>query len=377
VHVEVRSDRVVWAVSALALALAAAVACDVPEAPEWEVGLAVPFTSDPIAIVDFLPAEVRVDTIGGQPVFAVDPQRDSVDYVLAELCPSCAVLAGLTVPVPAFEFVDSLDVVFPAELVSVEVTRARLGMRVRNALNFDPLRPHPNPDSAGFVVLVARDLATGAVLDSVSFSGASTTWPSGSTLESVFDVSSVQITDGVRVFFHVYSPADTQTVTIDPNMSVRLGGFMEQIQVGAVTALVDSLTLDERMLADVSQSARSELADRVQSGSYELTLMHDMEVDGTIEISVAGSPLDLFSGDPAREVVIGPFVLAPNVAQTGELTAAEIELIAAFPEVYIGYRAVAWGTRTMPPARTNLSRFTPDQTLKARLELVSRVRVGR
>ncbi len=363
--------------AALALTWAVgAVACEVPQAPQWEVGLAVPFAADPVAIVDLLPAQVRLDTVGGQPVLTVDPQRDSVAYTLAELCAACSPLAGLTVPVPAFEFIDSLEVPFPADLVSAEVASARLGMRAINGLNFDPLRPHSNPDSAGFLALVARDLGTGAVLDSVLFNGASTTWPSGTALEITLDMSAVKITDGIRVVFHIYSPLDAQTVTIDPAMAAQVGGFLDRIAVAAVTARVDSVTLDERMPADVSQSARSELADRVQSGSYEVTFLHDLEIDGDVAVSVAGSPLDLFSGDPAREVVLGPFLLTPDLVQTGDLTAAEIQLIAGFPQVYVGYRAVAWGTRTEPPGRTNLSRFTPDQTIGARIKLVSRVRVG-
>jgi hypothetical protein len=371
----VRPRHVWWVVFGLGLALLAA--CDVPEAPEWDVGIAVPFSSDPVAIIDFLPTEVRADTVNGQPVFTVDPQRDSVDYRLGDMCPACQSSAGQTIPVPEFEYFDSLEVRFPQNLVSVELTSARLGMRVRNSLNFDPLRPHSNPDSAGFIALVARDLASGVKLDSVLISGASSTFPSGSTLESVLDISQAQITDGVRVVFHIFSPRDTQTVTIDPNMSASVGGFLEQVQVAAVTAVVDNRTLEESFRVDVSESARTQLTDRVQSGSFELKLRHDLEVDGALEVSVAGSALDLFSGDPAREVRLAQLVLTPDIVQRGELTAAEIQLIGGFPNVYVGYRAVASGTRTLAPGRSNLSRFTPDQALQVELKVTSRLRVGR
>lgn len=358
------------------LALALLAACEVPEAPEWDVGVAVPFSSDPVAIVDFLPAEVHTDTVAGQPVFTVDPQRDSVDFRLGDMCPACANSSGLTIPVPGFEYFDSLDVRFPQDLFAVELASARLGMRVSNGLNFDPLRPHSDPDSAGFIALAAQDLASGVTLDSVLISGASSTFPSGTTLEQVFDVSDAVIKDGIRVVFHIFSPRDTQTVTIDPNMSAGLGGFLEQIRVSAVTAVVDNRALEENFIVDISESARTELADRVQSGSYELELIHNLELDGTLEVSVAGSTFDLFSGDPAREVRIGPLVLTPGLVQTGELTAEQIRLIAGFPSVQIGYRALASGTRTAP-GRTNLSRFTPDQALQTRLKVTSRIRVGR
>jgi hypothetical protein len=382
-NVGLSAARVRHAVSAgVGVGLLSLAACEIPEAPNWDVGVVLPFTSDTITIIDFLPRDsaqvliVDTATIGGQRVFTVQVQQDAVDYRLGQMCSLCQSSAGLTIAVPGFEYTDSLDVLFPDDLITLELITARLSIGVQNGLNFDPLRPHPDPDSAGFIALVARDVATGATIDSVFISGASRTMRAGSTTEFEFGVANSILSEGLRIVFHIRSPQDGQTVTIDPDLNARISGLLDQITVSGVTVVVDNRTLDEDERIEVDQGVRDELANRVQSGEFELELLHNLQLSGDFTSSIAGSRADLFSGDPSREVRLNQLVFTPGPVQTGQLTREEIELIASFPTVFLGYRANASGTETGPKGQLNVGRFTPDQFLQVKLKLTSIVRVA-
>ncbi len=357
-------------------------ACAVPEAPEWDVDIQVPFSSDPVSIVDFLPLDangdtiIRVASVDGGSVFVVDVQQDSIAYSLGQMCSACRSLQGSAVSVPGFDYVDSLDVNFPEDLVSLEVLTARVGTRLRNDLNFDPLRPNADPDLAGYLAIAVRDLGSGALLDSVFVSGAAQSLPTGTETSFELQIDDREITDGLRTFFYVHSPEDGQVVQIDTAMSARLASFIDQIQVRAVTAVVEADSLQEAFLVDIDEDVRDEIDGRVQGGSYELELLHDLEADGALEVSIAGSEADLFSGDPAREVRIAALAFTPNLVQRGQLTADEIDRVIDYLDVYVGYRAIASGTRTGTDGRVNLSRFTPDQLIQTRLKVTTRVRIG-
>jgi hypothetical protein len=363
----------VWlAAAGLGLSLGA---CAVPEAPEWDVNTIVPFSSEPLSIADYLPGSVEIATVNGQSVFTVEPQQGSLDFSLGQMCPDC--IHNTTQPVPTFEYVDSLEVGFSdLDLARLEVVLASLTLPVVNNLNFDRLRPDPDPGAAGFLELQVRDLGTGASLQDTVINGSRQSLPGNTTTEITLPLADATITDGFRVVFHVFSPADGQTVQIDTAQTVSLQGVLDELQVAAVIASVAGDTLDQSFTVDIDQDVRDEVRDRVQSAGFELELIHDLELDGDFEISIAGSLADLFSGNTAREVRLGGLLLTPNIVQSGQLTTAEIDLIVGFPDVLIGYRAVAFGTRTGPQGRPNLSRFTPDQSLRAQFTILSRIRIG-
>ncbi len=340
-------------------------ACEVPQAPEWDVGVSVPFSSDPITVVDFLPAAVDTATVDGQRAFVVAPQADSVSYTLGTMCPSC--VDGTVAPVPSFDYQDSFDVPLDPDLASIEIVSAQLELFVDNQLNFDPLRP----GAGGFLAIAVRDLGSGALLDSVFIDGNVESLPANTRKSVILDITNAEITQGVRLVLNVHSPDDGQTVQIDNSLSITVGGILDQISVAAITAVVDNETLDEQFFVDFDEDIRTEIAERVQEGAYELQLIHDIEIAGTLEVSIAGSPGDLFSGDPAREVRLDALSFVSDQPQTGTLTVAEIEQFAGFVEVYVGYRGVASGTRA-----GNLSRFTPGQSLETELKVSAVVRVG-
>ena len=365
-----RYSLLTTAVAGLCLA-----ACDLPEAPQWDVGVVVPYTSDTVTVHDFLPSVVSVDTVNGTTVFVIEPQADSVEYRLGQMCSACQALNGQTVTVPSFEYIDSLDVLFPPELVTIDVIDAEWTMRVKNELNFDPLRPDPDPNTAGYIVLVARDISTGATIDSVLISGSSTTLNPDGTESFQFSISDQEISEGIRIVFHVNSPQDNQTVMIDANLGAKIAGSLSSIRVRGVAVVVNGETLDEQERVEIDQEIRDELSQRVQGGLFELELLHNLELDGTFNSSMAGSSADLFSGDPTREVPLQNLVFTPGIVQTGELTSEQLQLIATFDTVFVGFRATASGTETGPGGQVNVAPFTPDQFLQVRLELTSFVRI--
>ena len=341
--------------------------CKLPEAPEWDVGLSIPLSSDPITTVDLLPSEVDTATVSGVPVFVLQDQADSVDYTLGTMCPACGVLQGLTTTVPSFDYQDSIDVVFDLDLVSVEVVSANLGLFVLNQLNFDPLRP----GAGGYIALAAHDLGTGALLDSVFVDGASQSLPAGQRTQFDLNLSNTTITQGVRVVINLHSPADGQTVTIDNSLWARFGAVLGQIQISALTAVVDAETLDEEYVIEFDQDARADLAENVVSAQYEFEMSHNLEIAGALESSIAGSSADLFSGDPSREIRLLGLTFESDEKQTGTLTVQDMNQIAAYPEVYIGYRGSVSGS-----GAGNTSRFTPAQYFQTKLTFSTFVRVN-
>jgi hypothetical protein len=351
------------------IALLALAACELPEAPEWDIGIVAPFSSDPIGIADFLPGVVQIDSISDPWVFTIDRQEGSIVFSYADMCALWVCAGGISLPVPEFSFTDSLEVLFSdASLVSVEGVSGTLSLQVINDLGFEPLRSDATSD--GYVALAVRDLGSGTTIDSLLISAADTTI--GSAYDVTLDFSAAELVDGFAVFFHVFSPDDGQLITINPaTASLSLTASLDGIEVAAATAIVDNMSMDTTFVADIDQDTRDEIMDRVISGAYELKLVHDLELDGSLAISIAGSEADLFSGNPLAEVRLIDLVFTSDVAQAGELTAQQLELIAGFPDIYVGYSGVASGTRF-----GNQSRFAPDQTLQAQLKVTAQIRIG-
>ncbi len=351
--------------------------CEFPSAPQWEVGVLVPFELDQITLGDYLPAEVLDTTIGGQPAFAVQSQQDSIRSALGQMCPACVVLNGLTLPVPPFDYTDSVDVPWPIGITSVGVTSSTLIFRLRNDMGFDPLRPNPDPDLAGFITLVGRDLSTGALLDSALVSGVSDSFPPGTTREIALSLANIEISEGVRTLISVHSPFDGQTATIDTALAVGLTTVIDSIVLFGVTTVIDSDTLDESFALAIDQDIRTQVASDVLGGTIELEIVHNIDVAGLLTVSLAGSPADLFSGSPINELQLFTLDFAP--APTGRLitrnvTSQELQFIANLPQIHIGYRGVASGASTDPLGRP-IARLTPGQFVEARIRLTARIAV--
>jgi hypothetical protein len=352
-------------------------ACAIPEAPEWEVDLSVPFTGDSLTIADFLPEQVDTATADGERVFVVEVQEDSIAFRLADICEPCKPLHGQTIVIPPFDSVDSLDLLFPVDLYSIEVRDAQLGTEIENELNFNLLQQHSDPDSTGSIALAVRDIATGTTIDSVLISGADGELPAGSTRLVDSDISNVELSEGIRVVLYIHSPPDTQLVTIDTTRVIWLKRTAREIVLSAVTVVVQDAQFDEDDTVTIDQRSRDELAERYVDGTLEIALNHDVEVDGFLDLTLAATRVDAFSGDPNVDIPIGRLAFTPQVVQVFELTADQIDRLAAFPDTFFAvYSGRGWGTRTGPMGQANLSRITPDLFIRARLKLGAQVKVG-
>ncbi len=352
--------------------------CEVPEAPQWEVGLLVPFELDSITFRDFLPDDVRDTVVAGQPAFAVTTQPASFDFTLGRMCGDPCDLQGLNVPVPGFDFTDSLDVSFAAELASFRLVSSTLTFQLRNGFGFDPLRPNPDPNSAGFIALVARDIGTGALVDSVQLNGATETLPPHSSRAIVLNLSNIELSAGVRTLLIIHSPFDGQTATLVPDSAVGLTTSLDDNIVSGVTAVLESRTLEESFILDFDQDVRTEISEEILGGTVELELTHNIEVVGILDVSVAGGIADLFSGSPFTEVRLFSVDFSP--APEGrrvirELTAEQLRFIANLPEIHIGYRGVASGA-TLDALGRRTVRLTPDQFVETRIRLTARLEVN-
>jgi hypothetical protein len=358
-----------WLHRAALAGLVTLAACAIPDAPEWEVDLSIPFTGDSLTTVDFLPSEVDTATIAGVRVFVVEAQKDSVAFRLADICEPCKALHGQTVVIPPFDWADSLDLMFPALIYSMEVRQALLSTEIDNQLNFDLLQQHSDPDSTGSIAVALRDIATGTTIDSVFISGADGELTAGSTRSVDRDITDVDLSEGIRVVLYVHSPPDTQLVTIDTTRVIWLKPKLDQIVLTGVTVEDDRVTVDQR--------TRDELAERYLGGSFEIALSHDIEVEGFLDVTLAASRADAFSGDPDVDIPIGQLALTPDVVQPFELTTDQINRLAAFPDTFFAvYSGRGWGTRTGPLGQANLSRITPDLFFRARLKLNARLMFG-
>ncbi len=352
-------------------------ACEIPEEPAWEVSLSFPFTSDSLTTIDFLPERVDTATADGEKVFVVDLQEDSIAYRLADMCDLCKALHGETVTIPPFDFVDSLDVPFSPDIYSIEVREARLQTGVENNLNFDLVQQHSHPDSTGSIALAVRDIATGTTIDSVMIVGATGELPPDSTREIDRAVADVELSEGFRVVLYVHSPPDTQVVTIDTTRVVNLQAKLDQIVVRGVTVVVDDKEYEEDDRIVIDEQSRQELAERYVRGSLEVMLNHNVEVEGFLEMSLAPTLDDAFSGDPDREVRLGELLLTSQLVQTFGLSTQQIETFSTFPDtIFAVYRGRGSGTRTGPGGRLNLSRITPDLFFRTRLKLMVTLKVG-
>jgi hypothetical protein len=350
--------------------------CEVPKAPEWEVSVTIPFTSDSLTTIDLLPSAVDTATIDGELVFVIDIQEDSILFRLGEMCEPCKLLHGDSATIPPFDYTDSLDVHFPEDVFDVQGIRARLELEIGSGLNFDPLRTHSDPDSAGSISLGVRDIATGALIRALEISGIGSDLPPSATWRMGLTLIVPDLTEGLRIILSMHSPPDTQVVVIDTLQTAKLKAKLDSIIVAGVTVVVNNKGFDDDDPLDVDVETRDELAKRYLNGTLDIQLNHNVEIDGTLDASLAATRENLFSGNPTREMRLQQLVLTPGIVQRQDVTPQELELLASFPDTFfIGYRGIARGTRQGPVGQ-RLSRITPHQFLRLRLRLHSRLVVG-
>ena len=361
---------------ALSILLAVGIisSCEWPQAPEWNVDLLVPFGRQTLGIDSLLPAGVSVRTAEGHPTFFVELLQDSARYSLGQVCARCRPLQGITAPVPGFDLADTLRLAFPRDLISMDVVTAALGVRFTNGLDFDPLRPNADPAAAGWVRVEAIDAGSGAVLDSLLINGADETLPVGMSRDLVLRFRDRTLSGGILVAASIHSPRDGQTTTVDTAATLQVEPVVDTIAVSAVTAEVRGGHLSSDYEIRFERGIRDDVVDRIQEALIELELRHTLEIAGTLDVSLAGSPRDLFA-DRGRSIRLRPvdFSYAPDGrAITRSLTAEEIQFLAGLPRIYVGLSAVA-DARTLDGRGRPAVTFLPTDSIVTRLQITTNV----
>ena len=329
-------------------------ACDFTE-PQWEVDLILPFNSDTITFEDVLPPGVVIGEVLGELAFIISAISDSTRSTLGDVCgAACSSLQGQTVPVPGFSFVDTLEIGLGSELLSVEIRDGTLNYSIWHDLGFDPLRPHPDPDSAGSITLVTLSFDSGELLDSTVISGANTTLPSGRALVGHIDLAGKQIDGGTRTILTLDSPFDGQTATVDTAASftaaaVLLGVFAEGIRI-----VLDSDSLRESFPVDLPPEIRERLVEDllpgidnfVQAARLVIEIQHGLSISGGLDLSLSEDTAAAFS-DGADAVVVENIDI--STAPDGrtierEISPQDVILIAEAEELIAVYRATISGT---------------------------------
>ena len=349
----------------------------VPDAPSWEVGVAAPLSSDTVPLTDFLPATIGTTTVNGETFFTAPSLSGSVDLTLGTMCPPCIGL-GVTAVIPSFDYFDSLDLRFPQELVELEIVNVGVSVTVTNNLQFNLLHS-PDPDS-GLIEMIVKDLGTQAELGRRLQDGSLGPLAPGGTLVLGVGLSDVTVTEGLRVILHTFS-SERQLVsatTLDTSTTVAVRADVDTSRLAAVTVELDSIGLLEQFEHgfDVDQMTADDLAKRFVRAEVDLELLHNVEVDGPFEMSMAEDPSGLFSGDPTREAFNAQFTFTPNVVQNSAITLEEFQRLLGYDGFYVGYRAVGTGTRTNAQGRDKLARFSAETMFRTRLLLLIRLRVG-
>lgn len=363
----------VW-IGALSLGLLAG--CEIPQAPEWEVGLLVPFTRQSLGIDSLLPVGVQVAEVNGESVFLVDTDEESASYTLGVMCPACASRQGNTTTVPTFDFTDTLEIRLPTGVIAVDVAILRLDFRVTNGLNFDPLRPNPDPDSAGRVEIQALDMESGTLLDSLLLSGANESLPAGTSRDGSLEIRDATITGGLRIVAHLHSPEDGQTVEVDTLLTASVETLTDTIAVSGITAEVRDEGVRENFRVRFDPKVRRDVREDVVAAVLELELLHSLDVVGLMEVSLAGTPSEIFSGT-AGEIRLEPidFSAAPDGRTTiEELTPVEIDFLTGLDEIHIGFTGTA-SARTLDSQGRPAVTFTPTDSISARLKITTTISV--
>lgn len=370
------NDRKRLWLAIVACGLALLAACRIPDAPGWEIQTTLPVASDTFAWNDLLPPFITTDTVDGREVFVIDLPQSSLEYRLGELCGLCADLNGQTVTVPPFDFADSLDIRFPDRLFAIEVAESGFDAEVENQVGFDLLAELDPADGTPPLILILRDLESLTTLDSIAVGQGTESLPSGSTWSRRLAIVDKTVTSGVRLVVLFHYPGSQADVQIDTARVARLVGRLDGAQIPAIVVVVDDEVWDETEEVDLDQTTRDEIVYRFQGGRVDFVVFHDLAATSTLEMSLASTPVHLFSGDPRNEVSWGGLELTSGQIQSFGISQLQLETLATFPEpFYFGYRGVANGTATGPGA-LKLTRITADQRARVIFRLHSRLRVG-
>jgi glutamate dehydrogenase/leucine dehydrogenase len=178
-------------------------------------------------------------------------------------------------------------------LAAIEVRQATLRAHVDNGLNFDLVGPPSQSDTLPTLVLVLRNLGTGALLDSLSLQRGADSLPAGSRWSPELSISDSEIVDGVRLVLRVMHPGSEKAVEVDT------------MRVAALLAKLD-------LTSGVEQTVELTLAQFEQIATNAMVMGWIMDeyssYYGFSPGVVTGKPLELF-GSPGRDEATGRGVM--------------------------------------------------------------------
>ncbi len=171
--------------------------------------------------------------------------------------------------------------------------QATLRAHVDNGLNFDLVGPPSQSDTLPTLVLVLRNLGTGALLDSLSLQRGADSLPAGSRWSPELSISDSEIVDGVRLVLRVMHPGSEKAVEVDT------------MRVAALLAKLD-------LTSGVEQTVELTLAQFEQIATNAMVMGWIMDeyssYYGFSPGVVTGKPLELF-GSPGRDEATGRGVM--------------------------------------------------------------------
>lgn len=273
-----------WTRAPFCLIAAPLAACEFPtEPPALETRWIVPAEETRFGVAQLLPADVELTPAGDAFLVHFDPV--AFDETLGGLCPPCIVADGLTVPKPLILDSFGATISFPPEVTSIELLGGDAEVELQNGLGFDPIRPAAGV--FGDITVTITDDADGEVLGTVMIDGATTAFPSGTTLTRTMALGSASIEGSLAAAVLVDSPPG-DPVTIDVSNQMAATVVLDNVVVASVTIGVDGnvVSLDpvDLDVADVDES----LENRIVAGALILDVTNPFGVAAGVQILIDG-----------------------------------------------------------------------------------------
>jgi hypothetical protein len=250
------------------------------ELPQWDTRWVVPAEATEFPASELLPPGLSPDD--GGDAFRIDLAAAAFSRSLAELCPECGPLDGLTVPKPPFTVSLGQEVALPEGLLSATLSEGAVGVRIRHEFPFDPLRP--GATARGYLVLEV--LSGSTVLARDSLSGTTTAFPPATELTRTLTLQPGPVSGPLEVRTRLSSPlGDPVLIDLDdrlsveiPSTSLRITSARLRLENEQITSPSVRLELDE---VDAS------VADRVQSGAVLLAIDNPFDLNAALELRIA------------------------------------------------------------------------------------------
>lgn len=343
------AHRVLGGVAPLAALLAA---CAVPtDLPHWDTTWVVPVKGATVSVAQLLPAGVRATPDGS--AFQLDMAPATFSTSLADVCGgACPPVRGAVVPKPAFTATLGSSLALPPGVASATVAGGNVVVSATNGFSFDPLRPA----GGAYGTMTMTVSAGGAVLASATVEGATTPFPSGSTLSRTLPLAAAPVSGPLSVRLVLTSPAGGP-VTVDPAERLTVSASAPGIRLADARVEMANRPVSAPALALGLDGLDDMVVERVHGGALVLGITNPFDgATGAMTLRITA---------PGAAPITRPVaVRGGTTTERVELTQAELRSILGRPDVTLS------ATGTMSSSSPVL--VTPSQTvtITTKLELV-------